>query len=134
MHFKRVFTIILRKLEKKNYTKSSSYRLIALLNTLNKVLKLIISKRIRYVVETLKMLSNTQMNVRRQRLINTILQFITKKIYTIWNEQKKRMTSFLNLNVSGAFDNVSHIQFFHNIRKKKDVEQIAKMNWKLFKK
>ena len=44
-HFKKVFTIILRKSEKKNYTKSSLYKSIALLNTLNKMLKLIMSER-----------------------------------------------------------------------------------------
>ena len=49
---------MLRKSEKKNYTKSSSYKLIALLNTLNKILKSIISKRIRYIVETLKTFLN----------------------------------------------------------------------------
>ena len=45
---------MLRKFEKKDYTKSSSYKLITLLNTLNKVLKLIVSKRIHYVVKTLR--------------------------------------------------------------------------------
>ena len=82
-YFKKVFIIMLRKFKKKNYTKLSLYKSIALLNTLNKVLKSIISKRIRYVVETLKTFLNTQMNARRQRSINTILQFITKKIHTI---------------------------------------------------
>ena len=49
---------MLRKLEKKNYAKFSLYKLIALLNTLNKILKSIIFKRIRYVVKTLKMFLN----------------------------------------------------------------------------
>ena len=82
-HFKKVFTIMLRKLRKKNYAKFSSYKSIALLNTLNKILKSIVFKRIRYVVEALKTFSNIQINACKQRLINTILQFITKKIHTI---------------------------------------------------
>ena len=82
-HFKRVFIIMLRKSGKKNYTKLSSYRSIALLNTLNKMLKLIVLKRFRYAVEALSTLLNTQINARKQRSINTILQFITKKIHTI---------------------------------------------------
>ena len=69
---------MLRKLNKKNYTKLLSYKLIALLNTLNKVLKLIILKRIQYVDKTLKTLSNTQIKECRQRSINMILQFVTK--------------------------------------------------------
>ena len=57
-HFKKIFTIILRKLRKKNYAKVSSYKSIALLNTLNKMLKLIMFKCIRYVVKTLKTFLN----------------------------------------------------------------------------
>ena len=82
-HFKKVFTIMLRKPGKKNYSKFSSYKSIALLNTLSKMLKLIVFERIRYVVKTLKTFLNIQMNARRQRLMNTILQFITEKIHTI---------------------------------------------------
>jgi hypothetical protein len=74
---------MLRKLKKKNYFKLLFFRFIALLNTLSKILKLIISKRLRYVVETHKILLNTQIRARRQRLIDTTLQLITKKIYTI---------------------------------------------------
>ena len=55
---------MLRKFKKKNYTKSLLYKSIALLNTLNKILKLIILKRIYYVVEALKTFLNTQMNAR----------------------------------------------------------------------
>ena len=74
---------MLRKLNKKNYTKLLLYKLIALLNTLNKILKLIMSERFRYAVETLNTFLNIQMSARKQRSINTILQFITKKIHTI---------------------------------------------------
>ena len=82
-HFKKIFTIMLRKSRKKNYSKFSSYKSIALLNTLNKMLKLIVFERIQYIVKILKTFSNIQMNARKQRSMNTILQFIMKKIYTI---------------------------------------------------
>ena len=57
-YFKRIFTIMLRKSDKKNYTKSLLYKSIALLNTLNKMLKSIMSERFRYAVEMLSTLSN----------------------------------------------------------------------------
>ena len=57
-HFKKNFIIMLRKSKKKDYSKFLLYKLIALLNTLNKMLKLIVFERIRYVVETLKSFSN----------------------------------------------------------------------------
>ena len=72
-HFKKIFIIMLRKSGKKNYTKSSLYKSIALLNTLNKMLKSIVLKRFQYVVETLSTFLNIQMNARKQRSINTIL-------------------------------------------------------------
>ena len=74
---------MLRKLRKKNYSKLLFFKFIALLNTLDKILKLIISKRLYYVVETHNILLNTQIKFRKQRLIKMTLQLITKKIYTI---------------------------------------------------
>ena len=74
---------MLRKSNKKNYTKSLLYKLIALLNTLNKMLKSIILKYFRYVVKTLNTFLNIQINARKQQSINMILQFITKKIHII---------------------------------------------------
>ncbi len=54
-----------------------------MLNTLNKMLELIILKRLRYVVKTYNILLNTQIKVRRQRLIDTTLQLIIKKMHAI---------------------------------------------------
>ena len=48
--------MILRKPGKKDYNIPSAFRLIALLDTLGKILESIISERIRYVVEKYKTL------------------------------------------------------------------------------
>ena len=90
------------------------------------MLKLIVFERIHYNVKTLKTFLNIQMNARKQRSVNTILQFIIKKIHTIWNKQKKKMTSFFNSNVNDAFDNVSHFHFFHNMKKKRISDKLLK--------
>jgi len=82
-YFKKAITIMLRKSNKKNYFKFLIFRSIVLLNILNKVLKLIILKRLRYTIKAHKILLNTQIKIRKQYLIDTILQLITKKIYTI---------------------------------------------------
>jgi len=74
---------MLRKLRKKNYSKLLFFKLIALLNILDKILELIILKRLCYVVKTHNTLLSTQIKVRKQCLTNIILQLITKKIYTI---------------------------------------------------
>lgn len=110
---------MLRKPGKKDYSEFLSFRPIALLDTLDKMLESIISKRLRYVVETHSTLPDTQIEARRQRSVDTALQLITKKVYTIWSGQKKRVASLLSLDVSGAFDNVSHIWLLHNMRKRR---------------
>jgi hypothetical protein len=56
---------MLRKSRKKNYFKLLFFKLIALLNTLNKILKLIILKRLRYVIKTHNILLRTQIKARR---------------------------------------------------------------------
>lgn len=125
-HFKRSITIILRKPGKKDYSEPKSYRPIALLDTLGKTLESIISKRLRYAVEKHGMLSDTQMGARKHRSVNTALQLITEKIHTIWSGNKKRIASLLSLDVSGAFDNVSHIRLLHNMRRRRAPEPILK--------
>jgi hypothetical protein len=117
-YFKKTITIMLRKSRKKNYFKSLFFKLIALLNILNKILKLIILKRLRYVIKTYNTLLRTQIKIRKQRLINTTLQLITKKIYTIYSDQKKKITFLLNFDILNAFDNVSHIRLLYNIKKR----------------
>ncbi len=62
--FKKTQTIILCKLKKSDYIASKTYRLIALLNIMSKVLKSIMIKRLNDIVETYCMLSNAQMRAR----------------------------------------------------------------------
>ncbi len=82
-YFKKTITKILRKLRKKNYTKLLFFKSIALLNILNKILKSIILKHLRYIIKTHNTLLSIQIKARRQYLINTTLQLITKKICII---------------------------------------------------
>jgi len=70
---------MLRKSRKKNYFKLLFFKLIALLNILNKILKLIILKHLYYVIKTYKILLSIQIEARKQRLIDTTLQLIIKK-------------------------------------------------------
>jgi hypothetical protein len=57
--FKRAITVLLRKLKKEDYLDPKVYRLIALFNILEKVLKAVIAERIRFAAETYTLLPNT---------------------------------------------------------------------------
>jgi len=62
--FKKAQTIVLYKSKKSDYTDSKTYQLIALLDIMSKVLKLIMTKRLSNIAETHHMLSDAQMKVR----------------------------------------------------------------------
>jgi len=64
-YFKKAITIMLRKLKKKNYLKLLSFRFIILFDTLNKILKSIILKLLRYVVKAHNTLFDAQIKVKR---------------------------------------------------------------------
>jgi hypothetical protein len=76
--FKMINTITIKKLEKDDYIVLKAYRLIALLNTLSKLLESIIDKKIFYLTKTHRLLLDTQMRVRRSRFIESILKLLTK--------------------------------------------------------
>jgi hypothetical protein len=70
--------LVLRKPNKNDYTIPKAYKSIALLNTIRKLLKLIIIRRFINFAENHNLLSNTQMSAKAERFIETALQLITK--------------------------------------------------------
>ena len=64
--YKKAKMIALRKSEKDDYTKLSAYRLIALLNMTDKVLKTIMTSRLSDLAERHTLLSSTQMSRRKE--------------------------------------------------------------------
>ena len=55
--FKRVNTVVLRKLKKNDYTDLKAYRLIALLNIIEKALKLVVARKLTDVTKANHLLS-----------------------------------------------------------------------------
>jgi len=125
-HFKNACTVMLKKPGKSDYTNPSAYRPIALLNTLGKVLEAVISNRIKFIAETHDLLPDTQYGARTNRATETALQQITEKIHTIWGRGGKRVASLLSLDVSKAFDRVSHVRLVHNLRKRRIPESLVR--------
>ena len=65
IRYKKIKTIAFRKSEKKDYTKSDTYRFIVLLNMTDKVLKIIMISRLSDLAKRHMLLSDTQMKVRK---------------------------------------------------------------------
>ncbi|KAI1005378.1 hypothetical protein K3495_g2839 [Podosphaera aphanis] len=100
------------------YDTPKAYRPIALLNTMGKLLEKLIAKRISRTAETHHLLPEEQMGARPNRSTVTAIEMLTEEIQTTWGRDKKRVTSLLSLDISGAFDNVSHQRLIHNLRLK----------------
>jgi ribonuclease HI/exonuclease III len=125
--FRASITAVLRKPDKANYAVPKAYRPIALLNTIGKIMDAVIARRLSYLVETHHVLPPQHMGGRKQRSTEHALHAVAAKICDTWNQGTRgQVTSLLLLDVSGAFDNVSHIRLLHNLRKRKVDEKTVR--------
>ena len=81
--FRKTNIIVLRKSKKEDYFEPKSYRSIALLSTLRKTLKIVIARRLNDCVEDNNLLSPEQIEVRRKRSTETVLETIVDAVHTV---------------------------------------------------
>ena len=124
-HFRESTTVVLRKPDKDNYTSPKSYRPIALMNTVGKIMDAVMAQRLNYLAETHQVLPPTHMGGRKMRSTEHALHAVTSKIYEAWDQNTSQVASLLLLDVSGAFDNVSHIRLLHDLRKRRVDEKMV---------
>lgn len=117
-HFQRSITVVLRKQGKSDYQLAKSYRPVALLNTLGKFLEAIIARRISYAMESEGLLPKSHLGGRRGVSTDHAIHIIIDRIKMAWGKGKA-VVSLLMLDVSGAYDNVSHRRLLHNLRKRR---------------
>ncbi len=125
LHFRESSTVVLRKPGKDDYTVPKAYRPIALLNTIGKIMDAVIAKRISYITEKHQLLPRTHIGGRKGRSTEHAIHMVIEKIYEAWNRAEGQVASLLLLDVSGAFDNVSHKRLLHNLRKRRIDEKIV---------
>lgn len=123
---KESITVVLRKEKKKDYSLPSSYRPIALENTIAKVIEKIIANRMITEAETRGLIPWNQMGARKKRSTLSALELLTGSIQTAW-QAKKSVVSVLGLDLAGAFDNVSHQRLLWVLRKMGYPEWIIKV-------
>jgi hypothetical protein len=73
-------TIVLRKPGKSSYESLSVWRLIALLKTIGKVVKKLLTKRIRNLAEEHHLLHPSQMGARAEQGTGTALELLTSMV------------------------------------------------------
>jgi hypothetical protein len=117
---------VTRKPQKHDYTTPKAYRPIALLNTIGKLMEGIIARRISYITEIHQLLPDTHIGGRKGRSTDHAIHIILEKIYEAWNLPEDTVASLLLLDVSGAYDNVSHARLLYNLRKRRVDEKTVK--------
>ncbi|GES66033.1 hypothetical protein ATETN484_0014000100 [Aspergillus terreus] len=116
-HFQVSVTMVLRKPGKSKYTEPKAFRPVSLLNTIGKALESVVAQRLSYAVERFQLLPKNHLNGRKGVSYEQVLQIVVDRITKAW--RKGRSVSLLLLDVSGAYDNVSHRRLLHNLRKRK---------------
>ncbi|KAI0993834.1 hypothetical protein K3495_g14350, partial [Podosphaera aphanis] len=117
-NFKESITVVIRKPQKPRYDTPRSYRPIALLNIMGKLLEKVIARWIANAAEKFNLLPEEQMGGRPHRSTITALELLTEQVYTVWDANKNKVASLLSLDISGAFDNVPHQRLIHTMRTK----------------
>jgi hypothetical protein len=117
--FKKINIITLKKIDKKDYTISKTYRSIALLNIIEKILEFIMSKKISWIAKTHRLLFDTFMKCRKNRSIETTLKLLIEQIHIVWKQRTNRVIILLSLNVTNVFDTISHVKLIHDMKKRK---------------
>ncbi|RYO14582.1 hypothetical protein AA0111_g11928 [Alternaria arborescens] len=121
-----VYLIVGNCAGKDDYTAPRSYRPIALMNTTGKIMDAVMARRLSHLAETHHVLPPTHMGGRKMRSTEHTLHTVTKKIYEAWDRRIGQVASLLLLDVSGAFDNVSHVFLLHDLRKRRVDEKTVK--------
>jgi hypothetical protein len=96
------------------------------MNTIGKIMDAVIARRLSYLAETYHVLPLTHIGGRKMRSTEHALHAVTHKIYETWCQNNGQVASLLLLDVSGAFDNVSHARLLHDLRKRRVGEKTVK--------
>ncbi len=115
--WKTFTTIVLRKLGKPRYDTPKAYRLIALLNTMPKVLMSIITEQLTFHSEKLNLLPTHHYGGRPACTTTDAMHMLTYQIKDAW--RKRRVTSVLFLDIEGAFPNAVNERLIHNMKKRR---------------
>ena len=122
--FRKSITITMRKSQKKIYSFAFSYRSITLLNTISKIMKFILIRRINYLAKMYNLLSRTHFDAKKNTFTKHALHYMMKHIHSTWN--KKKIIVIMLLNVMKAFDNIARQKLLHNLRMKRLDEKLMR--------
>ena len=122
--FKSTITVVLRKPNKPDYTKTKAYRPVALECTLGKVMESVITEIMSYLTETHELLPTHHYGGRPGRSAEDAMMILSESIYKAW--KNKKVYTALFTDVAGAFNNVHHKRLIHNLRQRRIPEATSR--------
>lgn len=115
--WKHFTTVVLRKPGKPKYNVLKAYRLIALLNTMVKVLTAILAELMMYYAEKHNLLPENHFRGRKGRAATDAVHLLVHSIKDAWH--KGKVMAVLFLDIEGAFPNADNEQLARNLRKRR---------------
>jgi hypothetical protein len=122
--FKETTTVVLRKPNKPDYSKSKAYRPIALESTISKVFESVIAETISCLTEMHTLLPKHHYGGRPGRSTEDAMMIMLENIYAAWKEG--HVFSAIFLDVEGAFNNIHHRRLLHNLQSRRIPKCIIK--------
>jgi hypothetical protein len=116
-------TVVLWKPSKPKYNVPKTYRPIALLNTLSKVLTALMAELMTYYTETHQLLPAHHFGGRPGRTTSDAIHLLVHKIKDSW--RKRQVTAVLFLDIEGAFPNTVTDKLLHSMRKRRLPERLV---------
>jgi len=113
--WKTFTTVILRKPGKPHYDVTKAYWLIALLNTMWKVLTAIVADQITFLTEKHQLLPKNHFRGCPGWTTTDTMHLLTLRIKAVWCAGK--VVAVLFLDIKGAFPNAMPERLVHNLRK-----------------
>ncbi|KAF4978155.1 hypothetical protein FZEAL_5400 [Fusarium zealandicum] len=107
--FKHAITVILPKADKDAYNEPKSWRPIALLPAMGKLLEKIMADRLKNLALEHKLLPDSQYGAAGKSTSSAVHDLL-KPVYAAWNRKMRRSltrkATLMGLDISGAFDNI----------------------------
>ena len=106
--WKQEIDVIFKKSNKDDSADPKSYRLISLLNCLDKISKRIIAERLSFYAETTDLIYNDQIDSKKQKSAIDAVMTLVADIEL--NKQKKQLSSAFFMNIKDAYSHLNKIQ------------------------
>jgi len=116
--YKESTTCVLKKEGKGDYSTPGAYRPIALENTLAKIMEKIVAEDLANIAESRNMLPWNQFGGRKNRSTLSAIGFLRSCISTTWKSRNHKVFTMLSLDITGAYDHVSHTRLLHILHAK----------------